>query len=81
MRRGDLDAAEVLIEQSIAAKRSLDDGYGLAIALYTRGLIAAERNDKPSALKWLLEARSIAETVQEQLVIDEINSAISTLAH
>ncbi|MBK6291529.1 MAG: tetratricopeptide repeat protein [Ignavibacteria bacterium] len=81
MRRGDLDAAEVLIEQSIAAKRSLDDGYGLAIALYTRGLIAAERNDKPSALKWLLEARSIAETVQEQLVIDEINSAISTIAH
>jgi tetratricopeptide (TPR) repeat protein len=81
MRRGDLDSAEVLIEQSIAVKRSLSDGYGLAIALYTRGLIAAERNDKPSALTWLLEARTIAEDVQEQIVIDEINSAISTLAH
>lgn len=80
LRRGDLEAAEILIEQSIAVKRSLDDGYGLAIALYTRGLIAAERHDNPSALKWLLEARSIAEAVQEHLVIDEINSAIATLA-
>lgn len=81
MRRGDLDSAEVLIEQSIAVKRTLNDGYGLAIALYTRGLIASERNDNPSALTWLLEARTIAEEVKEQLVIDEIDSAISTLAH
>ncbi|MBK9184519.1 MAG: tetratricopeptide repeat protein [Ignavibacteria bacterium] len=80
MRRGDLDAAEVLIEQSIAAKRSLDDGYGLAIALSHADSSPpnAMTNPQPS---WLLEARSIAETVQEQLVIDEINSAISTLAH
>ncbi len=72
LRQCDVQSASLLIESSIATKRTLDDGYGLAIALYTRGLIELENNDTSGARISLEEARDVAQEIQEQLVLEEI---------
>ncbi|MBC8125058.1 MAG: tetratricopeptide repeat protein [Candidatus Kapabacteria bacterium] len=79
MRQGDLLTASQLIDVSIAMKRTLDDGYGLAIALYTRGLIELENKNRFGARISLEEARTIAHEIQELLVLEEIERQIALI--
>ncbi|MCX6141394.1 MAG: tetratricopeptide repeat protein [Candidatus Kapabacteria bacterium] len=79
LRQGDLETAHNLIATSISTKRTLQDGYGLAIALYTKGLIEIEEMNISAARVSLEESRTIAVDVREQMVIDEIDKAIASI--
>jgi len=79
MRRGELDSARELVNTSIAQKSLLNDGYGLAIALYTKGLIETESGDVAAARTLFNEALTHATRIEEQPIIDEIQSVLKTL--
>jgi len=73
------DDAHALIEESIAAKRAIDDHYGLGIALYTRGILRQESGATADARIDLEESLSIFQAIKEQPMIDEVLSLIAQL--
>jgi ATP/maltotriose-dependent transcriptional regulator MalT len=56
-RRGDAEAAGPYLEESVALLRAAGDEGGLALALFVRGVIAAEQGDPATAARLLDESR------------------------
>lgn len=75
---GNVEDALILFEKSIEIKRARNDGYGLAIALYSRAVARRLCGDHEGCARDLRESREIAVSIGEASVIAEVERLMSS---
>jgi predicted ATPase len=78
--QGDLELAEAQTREALAIYRSVSNGRGVAFALHSLAIIAAERGGYAESARLEEEARSLGEQLGDEVVVTNAISGLATLA-